>query len=42
MKIGQRIMRFGIKKLSIGVISVAVGFAFLVPTGISAMKEVQL
>ena len=36
MKIGQRIMRFGIKKLSIGVISVAVGFAFLVPTGISA------
>ena len=29
-------MRFGIKKLSIGVVSVAVGFAFLVPTGISA------
>ena len=36
MKIGQRIMRFGIKKLSIGVVSVAVGFAFLAPTGISA------
>ena len=29
-------MRFGIKKLSIGVVSVAVGFAFLAPTGISA------
>lgn len=36
MKINQRIMRFGIKKLSIGVVSVAVGFAFLAPTGISA------
>lgn len=36
MKIGQRIMRFGIKKLSIGVVSVAVGFAFLAPTGIFA------
>ena len=36
MKIGQRMMRFGIKKLSIGVVSVAVGFAFLAPTGISA------
>lgn len=36
MRIGQRIMRFGIKKLSIGVVSVAVGFAFLAPTGISA------
>ena len=36
MKIGQRIMRFGIKKLSIGVVSVAVGFVFLAPTGISA------
>ena len=36
MKIGQQIMRFGIKKLSIGVVSVAVGFAFLAPTGISA------
>ena len=29
-------MRFGIKKLSIGVVSVAVGFVFLAPTGISA------
>ncbi|HET0139574.1 TPA: YSIRK-type signal peptide-containing protein [Streptococcus pneumoniae] len=28
MKIGQRIMRFGIKKLNIGVVSVAVGFDF--------------
>ena len=36
MKIGQQIMRFGIKKLSIGVVSVAVGFAFIVPTGVSA------
>ena len=36
MRIDQRIMRFGIKKLSIGVVSVAVGFAFLAPTGISA------
>ena len=36
MKINQRIMRFGIKKLSIGVVSVAVGFVFLAPTGISA------
>ena len=36
MKIGQRMMRFGIKKLSIGVVSVAVGFVFLAPTGISA------
>ena len=36
MRINQRIMRFGIKKLSIGVVSVAVGFAFLAPTGISA------
>ena len=36
MKIGQRLIRFGIKKLSIGVVSVAVGFAFLAPTGISA------
>ena len=36
MRIGQRIMRFGIKKLSIGVVSVAVGFAFLAPTGVSA------
>ena len=36
MKIGHQIMRFGIKKLSIGVVSVAVGFAFLAPTGISA------
>ena len=41
MKIGQRIMRFGIKKLSIGVVSVAVGFAFLAPTGISANEVKQ-
>ena len=41
MKIGQRIMRFGIKKLSIGVVSVAVGFAFLAPTGISANELKQ-
>lgn len=40
MKIGQRMMRFGIKKLSIGVVSVAVGFAFLAPAGISA-NELQ-
>ena len=41
MKIGQRIMRFGIKKLSIGVVSVAVGFAFLAPAGISANELKQ-
>ena len=41
MKIGQRIMRFGIKKLSIGVVSVAVGFAFLAPAGISANEVKQ-
>ena len=34
-------MRFGIKKLSIGVVSVAVGFAFLAPTGISANEVKQ-
>lgn len=39
MKIGQRMMRFGIKKLSIGVVSVAVGYAFLAPTGISANER---
>lgn len=41
MRIDQRIMRFGIKKLSIGVVSVAVGFAFLAPTGISANEVKQ-
>lgn len=41
MKIGQRIMRFGIKKLSIGVVSVAVGFVFLAPAGISANELKQ-
>ena len=41
MKIGQRIMRFGIKKLSIGVVSVAVAFAFLAPAGISANELKQ-
>ena len=41
MKIGQRIMRFGIKKLSIGVVSIAVSFAFLAPAGISANEVKQ-
>ena len=42
MRIDQRIMRFGIKKLSIGVVSVAVGFAFLARQEFLPMKEIQL
>ncbi|TMR76387.1 YSIRK-type signal peptide-containing protein [Streptococcus pseudopneumoniae] len=39
MKIGQRIMRFGIKKLSIGVVSVAVGFALWLQASFSRREK---